>query len=135
MLGQGIICSVNYDYRFTQNISGRLGFTTWRFGFFFGLDLGMTGFPLMLNYLYGKKSHYAELGLGTMVGEIRAGGSKAFFTTSPGHEKETFVLLTSTIGYRYQPMSSGLLLRVGLTPLSNLEDTFLSGGVSIGWAF
>jgi hypothetical protein len=135
MFGQGILYSINYDHRFTQNISGRIGFSYWHFNDLFSFDMKFSGFPIMINYLYGKRNHYAEIGAGLLIHSVDIGENEEYFGTDINHEKKTFCLFTSTIGYRFQPKSRGPIIRFGFTPIFNFKSSLLTGGVSLGWAF
>ena len=138
LLGQGILYSVNYEHRFIQNLSARIGFTTWgisNFPLIFAfVDINAIAFPLMINYLSGSGNAHLELGLGAIVGRVESTGEDIFFGTKFEGD-DTFILGTATIGFRHQPTSNGFLFRIGLTPIFNSEEAHLSGGVSFGYAF
>jgi hypothetical protein len=137
LLGQGILYSINYEHRFIEAVSGRIGYTKWTIPAFFFLIAGtveMECFPVMINYLSGSGDHHFEIGLGAILGRIELSGEEIFFG-SKIDGKETFALGTGTLGYRYQPVASGLLFKIGLTPIFNSKDAALSGGISLGYAF
>jgi len=137
-LGQGILYSINYDHRLTPHISLRAGFTHWSLPFIFPTKIGMTGFPIMGNYLSGKGSHHLELGIGAVPFIVTAPEQTTIFGAEfKGEVLGALILGTTTIGYRYQPRDGGLVFRIAFTPLSPLsfEKVLLGGGISLGYAF
>ena len=134
--GQGILYSINYDYRFTPNIGLRTGFTSWSMPFaLFAIDeLKFTGFPIMVNYLSGQGTSHLELGIGVVPAIISFQGRMIFFGGEVSGETIT-VLGTATIGYRAQSRDGGFVFRIGLTPLFTLKGSQISGGLSLGFAF
>lgn len=136
--GQGLLCSINYEYRISNQFSGRIGYTNWNLSNLvlipLIMDVDLWGFPIMLNYLKGNNGHYAEVGLGVLLGEVYVMAEEMFY----GIEAETYQFFasgTGTVGYRYQPESKGLLFRVGIMPLFNFEEVNLNVGLSFGVAF
>jgi hypothetical protein len=125
VLGQGILYSVNYDYRFRSHVSFRAGFTAWSVPSGSHFDTReLIGFPLMLNYLSGKGNSHFELGLGILPTIKRDLGPN-----NPA------ILFTATLGYRFQPIDGGLVFRVGVTPVFTFDDFILPWvGLSIGVA-
>lgn len=132
LLGQGLLYSINYDRLITQELSVRVGFSRWNFPFLFG-DVTFTGFPIMLNYLWGKGSSRLELGVGFVPASVE--GREIFTSRSQDVFQRYLVLGTATIGYRAQPREGGFVFRVGFTPIYNGEKLFLYGGISAGVAF
>ena len=132
--GNGIFYSLNYDHKFFDHVSARLG------GMYLPLPasddgtggenrVGIALFPIMVNYLVGNGNSRLELGAGTMVGyvsgevdneNLNAGGVGG---------------LATTIGYRLQPRGGGFLFRVGLTPFLVGSGLQLWGGLSLGGTF
>lgn len=94
----------------------------------------MTGFPVTVNYLPGERNSHLELGAGLVPVIVTFNGQVLFFGNRV-RGKEIAILETVTIGYRYQPTSGGFVLRIGFTPLFNLEKILPWGGISIGVAF
>ncbi len=138
LLGQGILYSVNFDHRFTPSVSVRIGFTSWSFPTFFVLGGGridFLGVPLMVNYLSGEGRSHLELGCGIVL--CRASMSETWLWGEPvgvGTEAAK-VLGTATIGYRYQPRTKGLMVKVAFTPLFSSKRVLPMGGISLGFAF
>lgn len=139
VLGQGILYSVNYEHRFTQKMSFRIGYTSWRINllpiiFFVDGFLDVRGFPIMMSYLSGDGNNHLEFGIGIVGTKMKGKGEDIFFGTEIEGEN-TLILGTGTLGYRYQPSSNGLLFKIGLTPFYNAHTFQLSGGISLGYAF
>lgn len=136
VLGQGVLYTVNYDHRLTQNISLRAGFTSWSvpFALFAVGELKFTGFPVMVNYLSGEETGHLELGVGVIPATLSFQGREIFFGTEV-NGTETMVLGTATFGYRAQPRDGGFVFRIGMTPLFTFKEVQIWGGLSLGYAF
>lgn len=145
--GNGILYTVNYDRRFTNKISGRLG--VMRAGAF---GVSFTAVPLTGSYLVGSGNHRFELGLGPQFLRVSVDASDAVSGVTGGtgnistsnsssgglgfDEDATTVAATGIIGYRYQPMNGGFVFRIGLTPTFAPGAGFLPwGGLSLGYSF
>jgi hypothetical protein len=126
--GQGVLYTLNYDYRFAKFFAARVGFTHYTIPNFFFSDLTVTAFPIMGEFLVGGKEHFFEIGLGIMptIGE----SSFHFFSSS-----KSAVVGTANIGYRYQPSDEGLLFRASLPIFVTSTGVGAWGGVSFGYAF
>ena len=126
-LGNGLIFSANYDFRFAKKQNGlgmRLGL-----GFFGGSGGGLITVPVGLNYLAGKGPNYFEAGLGYTY---------ASFTDTDEFGTGTGSLLVPTVGYRFQPLANGFTGRVFIGPLIGIgaEGGWLMwGGLSVGYKF
>jgi hypothetical protein len=136
--GQGMLYSINYDYRIDGSMSIRAGFTRWSIPFIFIRELTATGVPLTVNYLSGERNSHFEAGIGVVLFHFRARGS--WFVFSSDTESSANLLLgTATVGYRYQPRDGGFLFRIGVTPFFTLDDgafyARLHGGISFGFVF
>ncbi len=123
--GNGLLYSLNYDYRFDKDWSARGGIMYAPVG-----DVSLTIVPLMANYLIGS-NHNFEIGAGI-----------AYLGVSVDVEGEDFagisasgVAGTSTIGYRYQNMDGGFVFRIGLTPVFGEFGVLPWAGLSLGYAF
>jgi len=134
--GPGILYSINCDHRFTPNFSLRVGFTTWSlpaFALLVAGELKFTAFPIMVNYLTGQGDHHLELGIGLVPAVISFQGEEIFFGTA--HQNRANVLLgAATIGYRMQPRDSGVIFRIGFTPLFTFKEFVPWAGLSLGVA-
>lgn len=128
LAGNALIYSVNYDRRFGQNFTGRLGVMRAGVG-----GVSFTNIPIMGNYLVGSGNHRFELGIGPQIFivSIDVGNDSGF-----GFEEDgTAFGGTATIGYRYQPTDGGFVFRVGLTPSFSSAGFLPWAGLSLGYAF
>jgi hypothetical protein len=136
LLGTGLLYSINYEHRFAENWSGRAGFTRFSIPTIFEpeLDLSVTGFPVLLNYLAGSDGHYFEMGAGVLILRLSLTGRELWLGMNVnGHVNR--VIGAAAIGYRYQPSKGGFLFRIGVTPLFHPGGVKISGGLSVGAAF
>lgn len=120
------IFSVHYDMRFKgqKGLGAQAGFGFWGSGG----GGALLNFPFGLNYLLGKSTHFAELGLGATV-----------LTLSGKYidSKSTFIFVPLA-GYRFQPEDNGITVRAFLSPWGLEANGFgfiLAGGLSIGYKF
>jgi len=136
LLGTGLLYSINYEHRFAEHWNGRVGFTRFSIPTIFEpeMDLGITGFPVLLNHLSGSNSHHFEIGAGVLVLKLNLTGREIWLGMNVnGHA--TKVIGAASIGYRYQPLKGGFLFRIGATPLIHPGGIKISGGLSLGAAF
>lgn len=134
LFGQGVLYSLNYEYRITPQVSLRAGFTSWRISLI-STRFNFTGFPIMLNFLSGKKSGHFEAGIGCIPATVTYIGDEYNpFIVLERKGSSTAIMGTATIGYRYQPAEGGIIFRAGLTPFI-ADEVRLSGGASVGIAF
>lgn len=134
--GPGILYSIDYERRFTESVSARIGFSHWSlptFGGFFSGEFTLTAIPIMANYLFGSNGNYLELGMGPVICNIGFAGQALFFGNSLSGQS-TKVIGAASICYRCQP-ENGVMFRIGLTPLTRFTETRLWGGLSLGIAF
>lgn len=134
LLGQGVLYSVNYDYRISDNIAFRAGFTFWGINFFDKNTL--TGFPIMVNYLSGKNKGHLEAGIGFMPLMMVTEGNAGWFSWEEEQKKdsELEVIGNINLGYRYQPRTGGFVFRINFTPL--IGPTVIPwAGMSFGYGF
>jgi hypothetical protein len=105
--GASPIIALHYDRRFNKTHHGPgIGIG---FGMIGGSGSWRFNVPVTVNYLLGKKTHFAELAAGTAWMNNRND-----FNRFPKNE-EGFIWHVN-LGYRMQ-MSKGLLLRTGWSPL------------------
>lgn len=128
--GAGLAISANYDARFHKERAG----WGYRVGVGYFGSGGNTVFtvPFQVNYLWGGKSSFLELGAGTTFLNstgTNQGNSKWEF------DKVTGFIGTATIGYRYQPRAKGLNFRIAFVPILYDEGLIPAGGVSVGYTF
>jgi len=110
--------SLNYDYIFRDNYGLRFGIMGEPKS---GPEASLNSFGIVstANLLLGPNSHKAELGAGGYL-EINQGtGSEDLF-------------LTTTIGYRYQGLAGGWIIRTGFTPAFNSDEFIWRFGLSVG---
>jgi hypothetical protein len=140
LFGPAGLFSLNIDSRFTKKENG--------IGFKIGLGgapLGMFGetcnsgsqisLPAGLNYLFGKRKHFVEVGGGRVLVIIGAtkryceGFESGFFSD------ETGPYGYASLGYRYQPFEKkGITFRTFVSPLFQQGfNTKIWGGGSIGY--
>jgi hypothetical protein len=126
--GQGVLYTINYDYRFTTFFAARVGFTHYTIPQFFFADLTITAFPIMGEFLLFGENHFLELGVGLMptIGE----SSFHFFSST-----KSGVVGIANIAYRYQPVDGGLLFRASMPFFVTDNGAKVWGGVSFGYAF
>ena len=130
LLGNGLLYSLNYDYKIFNHLSARAG------GMYLGVNerntdqrVSLLMVPIMANYLVGNGSSRLEVGAGLTVG--RAGGN----IDTGDIDQGTFGLFTSTIGYRLQPTDGGFLFRIGFTPVFTGSGVLPWAGLSLGGTF
>jgi hypothetical protein len=79
LLGTGLLYSINYEHRFAEHWSGRVGFTAYSIpGILIAepeVSMDFLGFPVLLNYLAGSNGHYFEIGAGVLVLNLLLGAS------------------------------------------------------------
>jgi hypothetical protein len=121
--GNGGLGSLNFEKRFLQKEKLALN---WRLGFSLApIDRNNgTGIvlPVMVNGLYGRGPHFAELGLG-----------EGFTVTTRG---AFFLRATGNLSYRYQHPDKRITFRAGYTPIVSHIFTFQWqhwAGVSVGY--
>ncbi len=127
LLGNGVSYSFNYERRLADRLWGRIGA-----GYTPVLFARLAAFPVGVSYLIGKKSKFLETGLVTTFAYADV---DALFDSE---DKEEFgVILSPTIGYRFQPQEKNLFFKIAFTPLfTPFEKKFFpSGGLSLGYSF
>ena len=133
LAGNGVLYSLNYDHKFFDHASARIG------GMYLSLpaedDLGNDGrisvllVPIMVNYLVGNGNSRLELGAGALVGAVNSDtNNEAVNAVGAGG-------IATTVGYRLQPRKGGFLFRIGITPFITGEGFQLWGGLSLGGTF
>ena len=135
--GNGLLYSFNYERRFRDDLAARAGLMyigaegTTTEGESANVDVLLV--PLMLNWLMGDGSGRFELGVGPLFAVAGASGTDIEGTEFSGSGFGP-AGVTSTIGYRYQPVDGGIVFRAGLVPFWS-GDPQLWGGLSLGYAF
>lgn len=118
--GNGISFSINYERFVSCNFGLRVGY-----GAFYGAG---TSIPFMANFYVGQ-TYKLELGAGLVFLPLWN------FDASFGKEKA--LVLTSTVGLRFQRSEGGVIVRLSLTPFfdPSRQQFKLFGGLSVGIAF
>ena len=125
-LGNGVVYSINYDWRFSKSMNG-LGL---RFGFggFYAQDDVLLSVPVLFNRLWGKRNHYLETAAGF--------GYYRFPDNIIGdYDYDSFFAATFSLNYRYQPSDGGLMFKAGWTPVVSDKITEWNWvGIGVGIA-
>lgn len=117
--GTAVLYSINFENKFTHFKYHNMGL---RIGCAYYLDRIV---PLStLNYYFGRRNHYLEIGAGFLSGDF--------------YDRD--ITWTALIGYRYVIEKNGLFFRADFTPSLRPKDTdsdrfWKWGGISIGYAF
>lgn len=117
-LGNGLFYSLNYERMIIDDIAVRVGFgrlsigsTATSGGVTVDNKVSLTTIPLSASYLgIGNKKHSLELGAGTTLAFVSA-SVESDEDQVAGSVGGTFI--TTTIGYRLQPVDGGFQFRVG----------------------
>ena len=129
-LGSGLIYSINYDQRFTEDIKG-WGFSV---GFEYiptekvnnGVDF--ISIPFKANYIIGNQPHYLEVS----AGGIYVGGD-AYFLGDYSFERGFG--FNSSLMYRLQ-LESGFLFKIGVSYVfTKAFNAPVFPGLALGYAF
>lgn len=123
LLGNGIFYTLNYDRKFSEHVSGRIGL----------MALGATAVPVMANYLAGSGNHRLELGAGPVLFYLP--DTADLDIDEEDIEQGFGAYATATFGYRYQPVDGGFVFRIGITPLLTSGGALPWPGISFGYAF
>lgn len=112
--GSALLGSINYERMISNSIGVRTGYGA--------------GFPLLINYYLGDKYRF-EMGGGVVC------MSRFADLVKLGPYGST--LMTATLGHKYQPKESGVILRFTLNPFLSLTNGngFFIIGLSAGYAF
>ena len=134
--GNGLIYSLNYDHKFFDHASARIG------GMYLAvsaddpnsLDGRVSVFfvPIMANYLLGNGNSRLEIGGGLAIAGVN---SDATIDNETIDEVGRGVGFTGTIGYRLQPRDGGFLFRIGFTPIVAPGAFIPWAGLSLGATF
>jgi hypothetical protein len=128
--GPGFFYSANYDIRFSQQrggFGGRLGFGIWT-----PEGQKLYTLPFQLSYLIGGKRNFFELGAGvTLLARNPGPGVLKIFD----YTVRSTVFVTTTIGYRFQSLRSGINFRVSLNPMYTDHTVLPNFGFSAGYTF
>jgi hypothetical protein len=115
--GSAIVTSVNVELRPLEMLSLRAGGVVLPVPFLGFAPISVAG----ANLLAGNERHHAEVGLNYVHVWIHDNDAR---------------FLNPTLGYRYQPNTTGFLFRATLTPLirtNDFSDVLPWLGLSFGW--
>lgn len=134
--GSTSVYSLNYEFQPSRDFAFRVGAFSTPFGY---RDATMHGGLLGGSYLIGGGRHKIELG-GVLTGAFVSDNTNGGLWQTAPTEKGFGLGISPSIGYRFQPNDSGLLLRLAFTPLFSVSgpkfsQSPLKGGLSIGWKF
>lgn len=124
LLGNGIIWgSINYDQRFTNENDG--------LGFRLGVGIlypqrGEFTFPVLINYLIGKKKHQLEIGAGIVYLTHNISFNSG--------DDLSGLAFTGSVNYRLN-FDSGNVFRIGYTPIIDKTSFPIWLGISFGRRF
>jgi hypothetical protein len=109
LLGNAVLYSLNFDHKFTDNVSLRVGFaySTFNLPSTSNIESKTIAVPIMVNYLVGRGSHRLETGAGFLP----------LLNQYDDSADSVRLGLTGTVGYRYQRPAGGFVFRIGFTPL------------------
>lgn len=113
VFGQGLNGSLNFDKKI--NLDRRVH-NSYSLGVVFvpkaeGFgDGAYFGIPVSYNYIFGKKSHHLELGIGFTVQLVDYAGNGR-----TGFPDIMYTYINPKISYRYQPAGGGLFFRLTAT--------------------
>jgi hypothetical protein len=135
LLGPGLLYSINYERMVSDNISLRIGYSSWQVTtpFLITSSVSFTGIPVMVNFLSGDGNSKLELGAG--IEFIQFGATTSFL----GFDSKTSTGSGSAgvfaLGYRYQPKGGGIHFRIGIDPLIGANGARITGSLSLGLCF
>jgi hypothetical protein len=126
--GNASFYSFNYDKEFLLREYYRM---TWRAGLgVFPNEIPVTtrdyhvATPLTVNFLYGRRDHFAEISAGQMC----------YLSV----ESPPALSAVGNVGYRYQPDKGGYFFRIGFTPFLQFVPElkyYNWAGISIGYTW
>jgi hypothetical protein len=150
LLGNGGLYSVNYDMRTERNRRNGWGFKAGLSYFSLSatdnigtsnLKIQLLTAPITLNYLFGKRKGFFELGLGATPINFRLNGRTLSDTELNNYVFEQGNIYVNTlighavIGYRHIPLKKGIMYRVSFTPFITTRPLTFFVGFSVGYQF
>lgn len=149
LLGPGMSLSVNYDFRFGNQIDGlgmRIGIGGYKFN-----ENDRFSLPIGLNYLVGRKNMFFEVGGNVVYSSSGFFLANGFIFDFYDDEYSTGKLLgVLNLGMRRQAVDGGFNFRASINPVFGVQKTRdiftnveteefffwpLYGGVSFGYSF
>jgi len=134
-LGPGILYSINYERMVSNNVSIRIGYSSWQVTtpFLITSSVSFTGIPVMVNFLQGDGNSKLELGAG--IEFVQYSSTSSFLGYDPTTNTGSGNVVILSFGYRYQPMGGGIQFRVGIDPVIGPNGARVTGGLSLGVCF
>ncbi len=155
--GPGLPYSFNYDFRFDKTKIDSWGMRIGAGGYTVSGGESFFSIPLMVNKLYGKGSHFFELGFGLTFFTFSQdnyeycytgyydSNSGQYICTSYERDSYNFILDvdgspsvmgTMNFGYRKVPEDGGFMWKVNVNPIFNNNGFWpLFAGIGFGYAF
>lgn len=140
LFGSNIVYGVNYDMRLKKGRMDGIGFRAGIGGlsasgsdYQNSASLGLVTFPLEFNHLLGKRrsSFISGVGLLPVYASLTANGE---ITNHELLKVEGFGLAGGflTLGYRFQPLKTGVMFQVNWNPLILRGSGFTAGWIGLG---
>ncbi len=126
LFGNSGLFSLNGEYEVGKfkdyKLNARIGF-----GYYSGNSIQFTGIPIGINLLTGTKRHHFELGLGASY--IKGAQNMHLPTGAFGNTQDFWfqsegMYFVPSIGYRFDKLTGGLILKVYYSPLITVFDFF-----------
>ena len=126
LVGNSGLYSLNGEYEVAKikdyKLNARAGF-----GYYSGGAIQFTGIPIGINMLTGAKKHHLELGIGASY--IKGIESRRFPAGLYGNPQEwsmqsEAIYFVPSVGYRFDNLTGGLILKVYYSPLIAVYDLF-----------
>jgi hypothetical protein len=150
LLGAAGLYSINYDMRTAKGRRDGWGFrvgyeriavtlTDTTGGISEKSDIAFTAVPIVLNYLFGKKKGFLELGIGATY--FKFNGKTTGVASVETYQVETFkqsfgsIIGSFNIGYRHVPYKAGFMYRVAFMPLLIADEIVPFFGLGLGYHF
>jgi hypothetical protein len=148
--GNAGLYSLNFDMRTEKGRRDRWGFRVGYENFNFsakdtgtgeGVTLKLAAVPFGINYLFGKRKGFLELGAGATYFIIKLNGKILSNSEIEGYQADIFnenistVVGTFNIGYRHVPYGSGIMYRFVISPLVITNKIIPFFGSSLGYKF
>lgn len=132
VLGAGGLYSLNYERRFAERWTARVGVSAYSGDADAAANESVTLVlvPVMVNVLLPGGAHNLEVGAGPVFGYASATSDEFGELNGVGVGN-----LSGTIGYRYQPRDGGFSFRAGLLPNFSGASANLWLSLSVGYAF
>ncbi|NEU09776.1 hypothetical protein GZH53_15725 [Flavihumibacter sp. R14] len=126
LLGSGMLYSLNYDFRLKPNSNQG-----------FGLRVGLGKGTYTSNETFGSRYTTLPVNFNYILGNKRS-GLEAGVSFTPEFSFQRFddqfnFYSILNLGYRYQPINSGLLFRLAYTPILIGERSHPPIGISVGY--